>query len=179
MMNKLGIVVKSLEDGSQNNVADVLGLFITEFREVRPTVSPWSSHANACVVAGDEVLMLRREEYCVQQLSLDSARFPEDFWNLAVEWREMCETLKKVSTCIGVKKAGQGVVGMGKLAWRKEGAKFLRERMMAANDRRSKWREQAQALRMCEDKGRDVSQRFPTRHRIRLKNFGCVRATSI
>ena len=113
---------------------------LAQFKEVHHIVLPSFSqeeHKNTAVIEGEEVMTLRPEEQGTQKLSENTSKIPskmgsplmdEDLVVLCQapyqsikqeEWAEMHEEQKEVTEKIGVKKAGQSVVGLGKVAWRK------------------------------------------------------------
>ena len=52
-----------------------------------------STHANACVVEGDEVFTLRRKECSAPQLFFNTAQVPEDLWGpplVEEDWVAIC-----------------------------------------------------------------------------------------
>ena len=84
--NKLGIVV---EEGSKKHITNPLRFVVAAdktagdldaFLEVHQRVPPkfdLSTYANACVVEGDDVLTLRREDCGAEQLVVHTAQIPE------------------------------------------------------------------------------------------------------
>ena len=80
-----------------------------------------STHANAYVVEGNEVLTLRRRDCGAKKLFDNTAEhlwrppLVEEDWG-AIDQASCKEVFEEVSRCIGVKRAGQKVAGMGKLA---------------------------------------------------------------